>query len=761
MPEEKTATNETYKRVYADWKPSTTLEKADVVGTIEAIQDAAQPRTVRDKSAWRKSTLNVPNSTEETTESARRLVRQRSRESVSSGSPLKSIIEEDRRKSIIQQLGERSASDRLQIYIRRPSDSPDSASEFKSPISPPQPIIDATNIPVTSDHHSIYIRPLNGQTSPAISSSTTETNISSKQAIPNVPQRVRRPTTSPPPADDITNNKIEIDSDNIETPPSIRRQLNAESVSTATTITTPTKLATTPNPCRKLQTPRPLHKKTIEENNARIKDTDQRDNDVDPEILGDGQFDRHSSARRTRRYKRPTDYSSGAEDRNMGSPDLSAENKQMLDNDLDNITFPKVEDKDARLKRWQERLACLDKDDLKQTTIKTRVGKVGRNISSINQEDVREAIRNLKSPTETPERVWSPPREIIKERNIPTKASQYELNDEGFEETQSLVSDTPSHGKDSTSSCNEQADPAQKKSATTKTTSSTGSSITSSRIRPLRMTSSDSAGTTATGGGSSSESTKRKLAVPTSKANVLSLLERNRQSLERSRSLRITGSTGATSSVQQRSNMIPKRTNSLRKNDSSSSVTKRDVVERSGSRTSLRSSRSSLNSAVSTNTVKNVSQKSPRAMTLEKSIYKKPTVITSPPTASSPIRSRMPASRSSSSGSSISTSIRRSPASAKGLSVTNSFKENQSANTTTPTTKYIARTSSLRLSPSAAPNSISAINTTSAKIKARLSAQVAATNIPTQTTTSKIQSVSNFMRPTAASATKFSGAKGK
>lgn len=737
------------------------MEKADVVGTIEAIEDAAQPRAARDKSAWRKSNLNVPNSTEETMESARRLVRQRSRESVScSGSPLKSIIEEDRRKSIIQQLGERSATDRLQIYIRRPSDSPDSIGESKSPITT-QPTIDSSSASVTSDHHSIYIRPSNDTT---ITTPVIDIN---QQHTPNVPRRIRRPSSSssPPTTDDITNNKIEIDSDNIETPPSVRRQLNTEALATATNTTASTsnnKIPITPNPCRKLQTPRPLHKKTIEEISAR--EIDHRDGSgggLEPETLGDGQFDRHSSTRRTRRYKRPTDHSSGAEDRNTGSPDLSTENKQMLDNDLDNISFPKVEDKEARLKRWKDRLASLDKDDsvVKQTAaIKTRVGKVGRNISSINQEDVREAIRNLKSPTETPERVWSPPREIIKENNIPTKASQYELNDEGFEETQSLVSDTPSHGKDSTSSCNEQADPTS--APQTKSLLKTSDTVRN------RIARSDSATT--------ADSTKRKLALPTSKANVLSLLERNRQSLERSRSLRITASAASTS--QPRTNMLPKRTNSLRKNDSASSITKRDVVERSGSRTSLRSSRSSLNSSASTNTVKNVSQKTPRAMTLEKSIYKKPQPLTasaiSPPlSASSPIRSRMPASRSSSSGSSISTSIRRSPAAGKSsLSVTNSFKENQSANTTTPSKYGVARTSSLRLSPSntaASKNSISTINTTAAKIKAKLSSVVPATrtsttNLPTtQTTNSKIQSVSNFMRPTAASATKFSGAKGK
>lgn len=33
----KDSSNESYRRVYPEWKPSTTLETTDVVGTIEAI----------------------------------------------------------------------------------------------------------------------------------------------------------------------------------------------------------------------------------------------------------------------------------------------------------------------------------------------------------------------------------------------------------------------------------------------------------------------------------------------------------------------------------------------------------------------------------------------------------------------------------------------------------------------------------------------------------------------------------------------------
>lgn len=802
LPEEKSTTpSDTYRRVYPDWKPSTTLEKADVVGTIEAIEDAiedaaATPRNPRDKSAWRKSNLN---SADDTAESySRRVMRQRSREGTTS--PLHSIIEEDRRKSVIQQLGERSASDRLHIYIRRPSDSPESvSSELKSPINiaamtsvtTTAPMLDANA--VTSDHHSIYIRPSSDHNPSAMADNKPITATNAVDATP--PRRLRRLTS----IDDLTNNKIEIDSDNIETPPSQRRQMPA-----ANTSVTDSASKSVSSPCRKLQTPRPLHKKTIDGTGSRVDqaavDSTTTSTVEADEKLGDGQFfDRHSSARRTRRYKRPTDHSnSGTEDR---TPDASATETSPVNVDqdlldLDSIEIPKIEDKDARLKRWQERLKSLDKDDPKHSAaikVMTRVGKVGRNLSSINQEDVREAIRNLKSPTETPERVWSPPREIIRDKNVPTKASQHELNDEGFEETQSLVSDTPSHGKDSTSSCNEQSEATTTTTGTNgkKASSSNASSVSTVRIRPLRLTSSDSAATT------NSETSRKKTVagntpVTIKQPYVQSLLERNRASLERSRSLRIPSTLP---SVALRTGVLPKRTNSLRHSNGQTATSNSvgpvrsrttgsvDAVERSGSRTSLRSSRSSLNSAASTNTVRNVGQKSsaisPRStttMTLEKSIYKKPLTLSSPATSttpvSSPIRSRLPASRSSSSGSSIGPTVRRSPAasavspSKTSIISSTSFKENQSANTTP--VRYAGR--STRLSPSTPSTnnnnnqyqsgnnngSSNSISTAAAKITARLSTPPATIN-----SGGKIQSVSNFMRPTAASSTKFSGAKGK
>lgn len=876
LPEEKATVEQTYKRSTSEWKPSTALEKTDVVGTIEAIENAQTTSKIqsRDKSAWRKSNLNTSsgltttttNTTDDVNESyARRIIRQRSRENNSTtpappppssattannSSPLHSIIEEDRRKNFIQKLGEQSANDRLQIYIRRPSDSPESIDcklPSNSTTTTATTIEKPSTVAITSDHHSIYIRPNNNNNNDKPPSDCDASDILlSHNKTPNTPTRLRRSinnnnnnnassfttttmlpsllSTKLPPKhnDDDSTNKIEIDSDNIETPPSTRRRINNDN-------TTNNSKSSTSLTCRKLQTPRPLHKQTIADiNTAAAAAASSSSTVVDsPSLtltsaeidadLSDIQFDRHSSTRRTRRYKRPTDYSSGNDDTNnkVTAAKLSDENKNDSLKMINSLQCNVNDDKDIRLQRWQDKLKSLDRDnnaaaaaiaagdenvdnndedddddDESIAMVMSRVGKMGRNISSINKEDVREAIRNLKSPTETPDRVWSPPREIIiKEKSsttvVPSKVSNHELNDEGFEETQSLVSDTPSHGKESTSSCNEQND---KKSSTI----SSKISSASNRVRPLRMTSSDSATTN-----TSSDSSKKKTI---SKSYVQSLLERNRQSLERSRSLRVanTQQQQPASMLHQRT-MLPKRTSSLRKVDlpangnggsssSSPSATaiatfnKRDV-ERSSSRTSLRSSRSSLNSAASANTVKNVPLKSatiPRSTSnvstfgdhhhhhhQNKALNKKPFVSTS--NYSSNVNGttktiRMPASRSSSSGSSVSATVRKPipkqiSNGSSNITTSKSFKENHSA-TTSP--RKISRSNSDRIS---SPP----LNSMAAKVTARLtstqsqsmSTQQQQQMIVTSTPKTSSLRVSNFMRPTTASATKFTGPKGK
>ncbi|XP_045504277.1 inverted formin-2 [Colias croceus] len=247
------------------------------------------------------------------------------------------------------------------------------------------------------------------------------------------------------------NDRIEIDSDNIETPPVHRKLFNPPQEK---------------EPCRRLQTPK------IIEKNTEMKDLCQ-------EILGDGQFDRFSAARRTRRYKRSTEASSPEEEKKEVVGELVAETQVIRPSKLEVQTSYAIEtpkevakpveqvvkdEKESRLKRWQDRLKnqSTDKTPVKEKLPYSRM----RRQTSINQEDVQKAIRELKSPTESPTGVWSrnayrrsmnakvetKKEERTTSPRIPKVKSEHELNDEGFEETQSLNSESASQG--ASSGCN-------------------------------------------------------------------------------------------------------------------------------------------------------------------------------------------------------------------------------------------------------------------------------------------------------------------
>ena len=120
------------------------------------------------------------------------------------------------------------------------------------------------------------------------------------------------------------NDRVEIDSDNIETPPATRRVLSVRSStkdsdepSSPTTPTMPTssplrRTASAREPCRRFEAAQAAH---------------------DEEMMGDGQFDRFSAARRTRRYKKeevaPTSANSSPSATRVMSPELVSE-KQVL-----------------------------------------------------------------------------------------------------------------------------------------------------------------------------------------------------------------------------------------------------------------------------------------------------------------------------------------------------------------------------------------------------------------------------------------------
>ncbi|KMY98019.1 LOW QUALITY PROTEIN: uncharacterized protein Dsimw501_GD13991 [Drosophila simulans] len=599
-----------YQRVYADWKPSRTLEQTDVVANLQAIADA-QPH-----------------------DALRQYRRQRSQEQ-SSPIALQSIAEEDRRKSLIQKQSERDKSnERLQIYIRRSSSrelQPAKPEEHPLPPKSPKPQVSDDTFASLLSHHKTQ----------------NEMQGSSK----------------------------DVDADNIETPPVSRRVI-------ATPTTTVVTVSMTDKP-----------KAATEE---KINPAEQD---------APGHFDRHALARRTRRYKRPTDYSSGNEEALTTS---SAEAK----------TSPSKPEPPAPEKSKQ-----------KERTI-NKLEKVGRHISSINQEDVREAIRNLKSPTGTPERPWSPPREITPSKLKLSASGHHELNDEGFEETQSLVSDTPSHGKgeSTNSSCNEGVSetparhrPMQKQKPTTTSITQMGSRL-ADRLQQARMKSSGPSGSTAS---------KSQNQIPATQTATV------KRSLSASRPLRMPNGQPLASAAPLRS------ASAVRRSPQEQQVLA--GVERSSSRNSLRSSRSSINSGASTQTVVRrlpAVQRAGATVSVDSSPSKRPLAAQN----LRPSQGRgVPASRSSSSGSSVGPSVilvrskMSNTAPKSSIHGSTSFKENQSQSQPQSQSRM-----------SAARSVVLVKNALNQQQQARMSANPS----PQQRSTSSSRSVSSFMRPTASSATK-------
>ncbi|XP_002035654.2 formin-J [Drosophila sechellia] len=599
-----------YQRVYADWKPSRTLEQTDVVANLQAIADA-QPH-----------------------DALRQYRRQRSQEQ-SSPIALQSIAEEDRRKSLIQKQSERDKSnERLQIYIRRSSSrelQPAKPEEHPLPPKSPKPQVSDDTFASLLSHHKTQ----------------NEMQGSSK----------------------------DVDADNIETPPVSRRVI-------ATPTTTVVTVSMTDKP-----------KAATEE---KINPAEQD---------APGHFDRHALARRTRRYKRPTDYSSGNEE---------------------TLTTSSAEAKTSPLKPEPP---APEKTKQKERTI-NKLEKVGRHISSINQEDVREAIRNLKSPTGTPERPWSPPREITPSKLKLSASGHHELNDEGFEETQSLVSDTPSHGKgeSTNSSCNEGVNetparhrPMQKQKPTTTSITQMGSRL-ADRLQQARMKSSGPSGSTAS---------KSQNQIPATQTATV------KRSLSASRPLRMPNGQPLASAAPLRS------ASAVRRSPQEQQVLA--GVERSSSRNSLRSSRSSINSGASTQTVVRrlpAVQRAGATVSVDSSPSKRPLAAQN----LRPSQGRgVPASRSSSSGSSVGPSVilvrskMSNTAPKSSIHGSTSFKENQSQSQPQSQSRM-----------SAARSVVLVKNALNQQQQARISANPS----PQQRSTSSSRSVSSFMRPTASSATK-------
>lgn len=581
---------------------------------------------------WRKSNLNLADG-ENGEEDSRRLRRLRSRASMEQITPanLRSIQEEEKRKGLISALSQEPAQDKLTLYLRRPS----------------------------------------GEEVPLIRGGSLR-----------IPRRTPEPPTLPPSVprrlhrqDEAISDKIEIDSDNIETPPATRRKFTKLRELSSSLEDEPRRSAEAKLSDHRVS-PEGRSDKELGErgsllrNSQRLREIAMR-GDQD-EVLGDGQFDRFSSARRTRRYKKSQDTDTGDEKEPAQTPEIMAaelvSETQVLvapTHKVQSEPVVKPDDKEARLKAWQDRLKYHgtpiqnDATRVAQEAI-TDINKVGSELKNIGEDlnvqnktstlprlvtqtsrkdkipkkddcvrkdrarstveprQVSEALKGRPKRTtgaKTPDSPRSPTHKSEFIPEIKVRAStpghskarnEHELNDEGFEETQSLASETPSQG---TSSGN--FDSIDSPMLVTE----------AERKRSGKLDRADSSGSGDTNTSSSTNPPPKKVVrslagAADGPALVSSLIRRVQTRpevgagrLDRSSSVR---APKTTLTVDKR---IPlRRSSSLRKTDSQSSLSsgktinghlKRRGVERSNSKTSLRSSRSSLNSATSVNTVKN------------------------------------------------------------------------------------------------------------------------------------------------------------
>ncbi|XP_044761086.1 inverted formin-2 isoform X2 [Coccinella septempunctata] len=470
-----------YRKIHPAWKPSATIENTDVVGAIEAVEDL-QPQ-IKDKSAWRKSTLNVANSTEETPEE-----KSRQRYQPRNVDSTRIAEEENDRKSLITQLAAKPANDKLTLYIRQPSEE----------------------------------KPTN---------------------LTHVPRRIRDSQSS---LDQSVNNKVDIDQDNIETPPAVRKIFVPSPVDKREPVP--------PSPCSR----RMLNRNDCDET----------------EVLGDGQFDRHSATRRTRRFKRSTDTAESSSPPELaGEPQLTKESSP-IDIPVSRQTIETVDETAARLKAWQ--------DKLRNQEAESRLNRRNRNHTEIKPEDVKKAFQIGHQTKKQSFTTSGKPQS----NRIDMRRQKEHDNDEGFEETQSLMSESPSQGASSD---------------VPDTTRIVIEDFTKEKNRDFNKS--------INGKVSRDGSKKEREVKPTVKKSVVipkeprrtpvGVVPRLRTPLDRSSSVR-------QHTQEAKKPVTPARSLSLRKTDSQNSVTaKKPVrVQRSNSRNSIVSSRSSLNSSASTNTVK-------------------------------------------------------------------------------------------------------------------------------------------------------------
>ena len=697
------------------------------------------------------------------------------------------------------------------------------------------------------------------------------------QLPPSVPRRARKPT---PCDNEVVSDRIEIDSDNIETPPATRKVFYGLQHQ------------------NRRQGPRrsASRERILAADSFTKMSSDGHVKGHDEEEMGDGQFERFSSARRTRRYKKsqesdkedqaPVRKDEGLENNQIKSesctPQLIPEKQVIRPNTLQahssivnssqELAQPLTEESQNRLRKWQDRLnyrpiadngtsveklgdesdgvtkealADISKSskELQNLDVTTRQGRSNsRFLTGVDSNDVLQALRNRpsESRTATRDRVRSmiEPSQVQEALKLsrgsggitptipriakkPSACSQYllhgspalhngsvgtrqsnefipeirvqastpaghgktrtehDLLDEGFEETQSLVSETPSQG----TSSDVVDSPTRRKPAQFTRADSSGSGETSSsnNIPTQAVSNSISSAPTKSPENTSMNNVRQKLersnsvkAAFGSRAETgrsgSSVLKRSSSTtrhggpLSNSQSVSVRNSNGHSNVVRSNSRSSLRGSRSSLSNEGHCGPnSKRPGVERSNSRTSLRSSRSSLASASSVNTVRNITSPVPKSSSqsnvgrligytsaiksltsnlrkstpdynnsigkdLNKSgLHRSSTTPKRPlvPVQPKAPKASVPASRSSSSGSSIGATIQR-PRVSPGLST--SFKENSRVNVPA------SRSSSSGSSVGTSPKKISSLSKVTLK-------PVSSSGL-------------RFMRPTAASVAK-------
>ncbi|XP_031785571.1 cell division control protein 12 isoform X2 [Nasonia vitripennis] len=684
-----------------DWRPS--VEKTDVMRTMEAIEEATPVSSQKDKSPWRKSSLNVPSSVEETDPRYSRRLRSRlNADNILGSSTLQAIREEERKKNKASEPAD-SGLDELTIYLRTPAPTTTAqvpTSRRLSQLSKRG----AEDTETISDK--IEIDSDNIETPPA----TRRLFSPPKDIKPTDKDVAKRSTTSTTPSRDENSAYTDLGSGNFDRFSAARRtrrykkgqdpsldkdglkldlsatdgsheesSSHVNSNSASTTNTTPRRPSTLA-----LSDDHQDNDAMLRVWQEKLKRRDANQSDIDAalaEIAKSGE-DLQQLSRSTGQTATTTGCPSVAagsrssrlpvtqpapvlavtntvlspvmqESRPRDAPCVHPERATPSRERRHSMIDPSQVKESLRLMNEPELITSPTNENLlpnsllsRQLNDKTDGGDApmsSKNLDSNKSYSLTNSnasSNQLPSPRQTSVFGKGTSRYIPDLNTTTSKAREQELNDEGFEETQSLVSETLSQ---EASSGNYETD--------------THDSTRCSPAELTRTTSSSLPKTSSTIIGSSKSATTKSL--PRRESSRLNVQDKN---LARIKSFDRRDSRDSLSSrtgkPQESSSFLPKRTSSLKREpptrkslESAKRVVScagpRNEVERSGSRSSLRSSRSSLNSATSVNTVRNLGPNSHAHLGSANSDDKR--------RGSTPRTSitKIPASRSSSSGSSV------------------------------------------------------------------------------------------------------------